>query len=142
MEGKSQHENRTTGSVLQNPGGIVEVSYCPHTKCRICESTNLHPVFDLGVQPLANNFVKPGESRQGHYPLQVLFCTKCTLSQLSVVVDPAVLYRNYSYVTSTSETMAKHFEHLIELLNSEEEIYSLVEIGSNDGAFLKLIQSQ
>jgi len=38
--------------------------------------------------------------------------------------------------------MAKHFEHLIELLNSEEEIYSLVEIGSNDGAFLKLIQSQ
>ena len=102
----------------------------------------MRPVFDLGVQPLANDFRKPGESRQGHYPLKVLFCPKCTLSQLSVVVDPAVLYRNYSYVTSTSKIMVNHFDHLIELLDNEQQIESIVEIGSNDGAFLTQFQSQ
>ncbi len=112
------------------------MSYRPHTQCRICGSTNLIPVFDLGLTPLANNFVKPGEPRQGHYPLKVLFCPKCTLSQLSVVVDPSILYRDYKYVTSTSQVMAQHFDHLVDLLHSEQPIESIVEVGGNDGAFL------
>ncbi len=114
------------------------MSYKPHTKCRICDSTELQPVFDLGFQPLANNFVKPGEPRQGHYPLKVLFCPKCTLSQLSVTVDPSVLYHNYSYVTSTSQMMATHFEHLISVFKEENAfVKGVLEIGSNDGAFLR-----
>jgi hypothetical protein len=118
------------------------MSYQEHTKCRICDSTELNPVFDLGLQPPANDFRRPGTPREGYYPLKVLFCPKCTLSQLSVVVNPDVLYRHYSYVTSTSTTMNAHFDHLIELLNAEQPIKSLVEIGSNDGAFLKAVKSK
>ena len=114
------------------------MSYRPHTTCRICGSTNLIPVFDLGLQPLANNFVKPCEPRQGHYPLKVLFCTKCTLSQLSVVVDPQILYRDYKYVTSVSQTMREHFGRLIAMFKEEKAFEKgVLEIGSNDGAFLR-----
>lgn len=111
--------------------------YRDHTTCRACGSTDLIPVFDLGVQPLANDFRKPGESRNGFAPLKVLFCQKCTLAQLSVVVDPVLLYEDYPYVTSTSETMRRHFVRLATVFAIESGFGSLVEIGSNDGLFLK-----
>jgi novobiocin biosynthesis protein NovU/D-mycarose 3-C-methyltransferase len=102
----------------------------------------LKQVFDLGVQALANDFRKDGESRKGHYPLKVLFCPKCSLSQLSAVVDPATLYRDYKYVTSSSYTMLCHFNHMTDVLNEEQPIESIVEIGSNDGAFLNYIRNK
>jgi hypothetical protein len=64
--------------------------YHLHTTCRACGCKELTPVFDLGVQPLANDFRKDGELRAGHVPLKVLLCPKCSLGQLSVVVDPTV----------------------------------------------------
>lgn len=113
------------------------MSYKPLKQCRICGNTELKPVFDLGHQALANNFVKNEESRQGHYPLKVLFCEKCTLSQLSAIVDPSVLYKDYKYVTSTSTTMKEHFGRLLEEFACEACGDRIIEIGSNDGAFLK-----
>jgi hypothetical protein len=118
------------------------MSYRPLTKCRICGNTELKPVFDLSTQALANDFVKDGEPRQGHYPLKVLFCERCTLSQLSVIVDPNVLYRNYKYVTSSSQTMKEHFARLLVEFAGEQCGNRIVEIGSNDGAFLREAQTQ
>jgi hypothetical protein len=118
------------------------MSYLPHTKCRACGHTELTPVFDLGIQPLANDFVRPDQRRQGHYPLSVLLCRNCTLSQLSVVVDPRVLYGHYSYVTSSSETMRRHFDRLFCDLQSEGASGSLVEIGSNDGRLLRFARDR
>lgn len=118
------------------------MSYHPLTRCRICWNTDLISVFDLGVQALANDFRKDDESRQGHYPLKVLFCPKCSLSQLSVTVDPVTLYKDYKYVTSASYTMLCHFNHMSDVLNEEQPIESIVEIGSNDGAFLSYIRNK
>lgn len=102
--------------------------------CRACGSKELIPVLNLGIQPLANEFVLKSEPHSGHAPLEVLFCPRCTLGQLSVVVDPQILYSNYRYVTSQSDTMKKHFELLAADISSEQT-GSLVEIGSNDGVF-------
>ena len=79
--------------------------YKPRLACRACESEELTGVFDLGLQPLANNFVKPGEVQQGYAPLRVMFCPHCTLAQLSVVVAPNILSYSYAYVTSRSQPM-------------------------------------
>lgn len=111
-----------------------------HSSCRACGSSNLVRVFDLGVQPLANDFRNPGEMRNGFYPLKVLFCRDCSLAQLSVVVDPSVLYDNYPYVTSDSETMRQHFNTLRSDIVSEGGCGPLLEIGSNDGLFLSYMQ--
>jgi SAM-dependent methyltransferase len=94
----------------------------------------------LGVQPLANDFRKDGELRAGHVPLKVLLCPKCSLGQLSVVVDPTVLYANYSYVTSPSLTMQDHFNRLLTDISAETNAQTVLEIGSNDGRLLKTMQ--
>lgn len=131
--------------------------YSPHTVCRACGngSSNIPtlkescaagpssgdlgmvPVFDLGIQPLANDFCEASEPRAGYAPLKLLYCPRCTLAQLSVVVDPEILYRKYCYVTSTSQTMQDHFARLAEGIKAETEGKSLLEIGSNDGALLE-----
>lgn len=111
--------------------------YKPCRICRACGLDDLYPVFDLGVQPLANNFTALGGECAGYAPLQVLFCRDCTLAQLSVVVRPDILYANYPYVTSRSQTMQDHFGLLWESIKAECQPESVVEIGSNDGHFLK-----
>lgn len=127
------------------------MSYKPHVRCRACnfgppinvldikfgQGDRLEPVLNLGVMPLPNAFHKGLESRPGHYPVELLVCPKCTLGQLSAVVDPMVMYANYPYVTSTSRMMHEHFGVLWECLNRERKIESVVEIGSNDGLLLE-----
>lgn len=123
--------------------------YKLHTRCRACGfgpqtlaggvklqqgHEQLVPVFDLGVQPLANDFCAAEEERAGYAPLAVLYCPNCSLGQLSVTVRPEILYSRYLYVTSPSRTMREHFAALQATLGNCE---SLLEIGSNDGALLK-----
>jgi hypothetical protein len=126
--------------------------YKNHTRCRACSygpklgaegikagtsQEHLVPVFDLGVQPLANDFAGPNEAHAGYAPLKVMFCPKCTLAQLSVTVQPDILYRRYSYVTSQTATMRQHFEALDKAITEEQPFDSLLEIGSNDGTLLR-----
>lgn len=99
-------------------------------------------MLDLGIQPLANDFCKDGELRAGYAPLKVLYCPRCSLAQLSVVVDPSILYRHYCYVTSPSNMMQEHFLKIIFDIQSETDLTRVLEIGSNDGRLLSLMQSQ
>lgn len=93
-------------------------------------------ILDLGPMPMANDFSDMGGDHRGYAPLKLKWCPKCTLAQLSVVVDPEILYRNYPYVTSHSTTMMAHFELLLEDLLKECKRGTVVEIGSNDGTLL------
>lgn len=90
--------------------------------------------------PLANDFCEGNEEREGYAPLKLMWCPRCTLGQLSVVVNPKLLYKEYSYVTSNSQTMRNHFDTLIRDLKSESECESVLEIGSNDGRLLNHFQ--
>lgn len=129
--------------------------YVTRNHCRACgyarpgaqgiksaSTESLTEVFDLGIQPLANDFCAADEEHSGYAPLKVLFCPRCSLGQLSVVVRPELLYRKYSYVTSGSEMMKRHFEQLIADIKSETEGKTVLEIGSNDGKLLALMQNR
>lgn len=128
-----------------------------HTFCRACglgkpsiptlkvsaaagpkdDDNRLIEVLDLGVSPLANDFHESHEESQGYAPLKLMWCPRCTLAQLSVVVNPEILYKNYPYVTSRSDMMKQHFEKLSDDLMKECACNSVVEIGSNDGSLLR-----
>lgn len=131
--------------------------YKLHTACRACgygakltadgiksgaQTEKLVPVFDLGTQPLANDFRRAEYEHEGSAPLSVLYCPRCSLAQLSVVVDPRILYaHNYPYVTSRSDTMQQHFAALIKDIFTETSLRGCcLEIGSNDGFFLQTIK--
>ncbi len=125
------------------------VMYKNHTSCRACgfcqrldyikanDGEKLESVFNLGVQPLANAFKKEGDLIPGHYPLEVLRCPRCGLAQLSATVLPEVLYSDYSYFTSRSDTMFQHFDALIQDIRKTHIKGRVLEIGSNDGTFLQ-----
>lgn len=98
--------------------------------------------FDLGIQPLANDFASSTQEHAGYAPLKVMFCPNCTLAQLSVTVRPEILYRCYSYVTSPSAMMKEHFSQLIKDIGSESTGRSVLEIGSNDGKLLAEMKSK
>lgn len=123
--------------------------YKIHSHCRACgygkpgaqgiksaPTDKLIEVLDLGIQPLANDFGSDRDEHAGFAPLKVLFCPRCSLAQLSVVVRPDILYANYNYVTSTSDMMQRHFHSLWNDIHHEASGLRLLEIGSNTGDFL------
>jgi novobiocin biosynthesis protein NovU/D-mycarose 3-C-methyltransferase len=88
------------------------MDHTPVTACRACGSPELVKVLDLGRQPLANSYVKEPTDLPT-FPLELLVCRSCSLSQLSVVVRPDLMFREYLYVSGTSATLRAHFDGLV-----------------------------
>ena len=112
------------------------------TECRICKGTNLIKYLDLGKVPLVNRYVPKSEvdKEDQKFPLEITLCNDCALSQLSVIVDPKVMYTNYFYRSSISKTFRDHcFELAKDSVNrfNLKENDLIVDIASNDGCALK-----
>lgn len=109
--------------------------------CRICHSVKLKKYLDLGEQPLVNSLVENARK----YPLQVLFCEECNLSQLSIVVNPEILYKDYPYHSSVSKTFQDHCRGMaIEAKSylSNDCTPMVIDIASNDGCLLEQFKKE
>lgn len=111
-------------------------------KCRACDSKSITTFLELGPTPIPNGFIAKDDlaKPEKFYPLDVCFCSKCGMVQLSHVVDPQVMFMNYVYVPSTSTTMIRHFDELAKDASKRVNLESgnlVVDIGSNDGTLLK-----
>ena len=112
------------------------------TACRVCGGTDLRMFLALGPTPLANSFLscESGFDNEPSYPLDVYFCDGCSLVQLLDVIDPEVLFRDYIYVTGTSDTIAKHnvgyAQAVVDMLDLGPND-TVVEVASNDGSLLE-----
>ena len=110
-------------------------------RCRICGARDLWTFLSLGDTPLANSLVAPGEASEpeARFPLAAARCPECGLVQLTVVVDPEVLFRHYLYASSASAPLLPHFDaYAAEVVDRFAPNGSLVvEIGSNDGVLLR-----
>ena len=110
--------------------------------CRSCGSAELVPFLDLGAQPLANALLTASElgAAEPTYPIVVVLCRACTLVQITETVPPEVLFREYLYFSSFSDTMLRHARESAERLIRERSLSRdslVVEIASNDGYMLK-----
>jgi len=118
-----------------------------HTNCRVCGSAELIKYFDAGWMPLANNntATKDESLDTEEHLLQVLFCNECGLSQLSVVVDPVVMFANYDYRSAVNAGYVKHCKEMaVQLKNkynlTEDSFH--IDIAGNDGTLLKQFQNE
>ncbi|GAA4855792.1 class I SAM-dependent methyltransferase [Saccharopolyspora rosea] len=117
------------------------------TECRVCGRQNWQQVASYGMVPLANALLEEAESYddEPRYPLGVVSCRFCRLMSLTHVVDPAVLYRDYLYVTPDSRSMAWHMRRVVELCRRRFNVARdsfVLEIGSNTGLQLDLFRQQ
>jgi hypothetical protein len=77
------------------------------------------------------------------YPMQLHHCGDCGLTQLGYTVNPRIVYRNFPFVSGTTQTATRHLQslppRLVEMLNMSDRSFA-VDIGSNDGTLLKAYQ--
>lgn len=114
----------------------------PHTKCRACGSVELTKYLDLGLMPLANNleYTSLRAKKKERYPLQVLLCEVCGLSQLSVVIDPVEMYRYYTYRSGINKGYINHCMKMAsDILEGNDIIH--IDIAGNDGTLLNVFQN-
>jgi len=52
--------------------------------CRLYHSTNLRPVIDLGLMPIAHRLRHGQDEQEERYPFEVLACGECGLPQIVV----------------------------------------------------------
>jgi len=121
-----------------------------HTKrstCRGCGASDLYKFLELGQTPLANSFLRDSSefADEVSFPLDVYSCPICSLVQLVDVIDPGVLFRDYIYVSGTSETITTHFLEYTRSVIDRLAVTSddlVVDIASNDGTLLKCFQAE
>lgn len=108
------------------------------TVCRGCESKNLEEFLDLGQMPLAGGFLanKEAIAREKTFPLPVHVCRDCSLVQITEVVDPNLLFQEYSFSSSTIAPLVKHFEQYADWIHDKFKPNLVVEFGCNDGILL------
>lgn len=123
-------------------------SSVPVEECQVCGHADLESVLFLGYMPPVNQMrpigARPAE--QPAYPAEVLYCPKCELVQLGLIVDPRVLFPpDYPYTSGTTRILHENFSEmaeeagtLLDLRNSD----LVVDIGSNDGTLLSKFKAR
>lgn len=115
--------------------------------CRSCGSSDLQPILSLGCMPLANALLTPEQLTEPEetYPLDLVFCPRCTLVQITETIAPEKLFREYLYFSSFSDTILHNAyevaERVIARCNLKKDSW-VVEIASNDGYLLKNYQEK
>jgi methylation protein EvaC len=101
--------------------------------------------LDLGLQPLANNYLnkKDLKKKEKKYRLKVGINIKTKLVSINKPLSSKIMFNNkYPYRSSMSKTMIKSFVDLSKLINKKFNPKKILEIGSNDGSFIKNFQKE
>ncbi|MHA1797992.1 MAG: methyltransferase domain-containing protein [Candidatus Helarchaeota archaeon] len=110
--------------------------------CRSCGNKELKKIISFGDMPLANSLVKAEKINEieKKFPLELVFCPKCSLIQINETIEPEILFGEYLYFSSYSETMLRHSKALVEKIIKQRQLTNknlIIEIASNDGYLLQ-----
>ena len=108
-------------------------------KCKITHKS-IKPFMSFGKMPIANGFLEKQDfSKEYFYNMEIGFSEDLSLLQLNDHPKPEVMFnKNYPFFTSSSKHMIEHFKNYANFVRKYLNTNSkLIEIGSNDGTFLK-----
>ena len=112
------------------------------TKCLLCSNKKLTKMFNLG-NFFVSNFVNKKNITKGNIkcPLNLLYCKKCTLIQLSHIAPQELMYRRfYWYKSGVTKTMRDALKELYSSTLKHVKLKyndTVLDIGANDGTLLK-----
>jgi C-methyltransferase C-terminal domain/Putative zinc binding domain/Methyltransferase domain len=92
--------------------------------------------------PLANRFLRPDQAadEEPAFPLRLAVCPVCGHVQLADHVAPALMFEDYLYVSSASDTLRMHLQDLADVVADIRALGPtdlVVDVGANDGTLLK-----
>lgn len=113
------------------------------TTCRICGSTHLDSILDLGNQALTGVFPR-GDTPVPAGPIELVKCVEsaggCGLVQLRHSYAPGLIYgTNYGYRSGLNASMVAHLQKRVRLALERARPQPgdlILDIGSNDGTTL------
>src|SRR5918998_1094197 len=128
------------GAVAQHSSTMPEASggLC----CRLCGSTRLRTLIDLGATPPCERFLAGAEldDPEPTYPLHVRVCVDCLLAQVPPLITPEDTFTEYAYFSSFSASWVAHAEQCVRDTAQRVGLRPdqfVVEVASNDGYLLQ-----
>ena len=109
--------------------------------CRGCGSNSLEDLFSFGSLPYANTFPE-NKVALPNFNLSLVMCKHCDLVQLDELPDLKELFSDYIWKTSSSKHVPNYLNKFVERLLRNYNPRKVIEIASNDGTLLKLLQSR
>jgi SAM-dependent methyltransferase len=115
----------------------------PSFSCRHCGHPVTQPFVDLGVTPLCQTQILPGQfsAPERHFPLQACVCTHCWLVQLRDCIGSAdVFTEDYPYFSSYSSCWVQHARTYVDRMVERLGLNAgslVIELASNDGYLLQ-----
>jgi SAM-dependent methyltransferase len=115
--------------------------------CRFCGASLRHTFVDLGMSPLANEYLTSAQLREMEpfYPLHVYVCERCFLVQLEEFASPEAIFSDYAYFASYADTWLRHAQLYSAMAIDRFRLDAqslVVEIASNDGYLLQYFVSK
>ncbi len=114
--------------------------------CLLCKNKKIKKIFSLG-NLFVSNFVNKKNIMKGiKAPLNLLYCSKCSLIQLSHIAPQEIMYRRFywyrSGVTKIMRTGLKNIftESLKKVKLNKNDV--VLDIGANDGTLLKYYKNR
>ena len=76
-------------------------------KCKVCNSTKIVEVVNLGKQPLANKYPKNNTEilNEKKFILKILFCKNCRAGQIKKIINRNILFEDYYYLSSVNKKL-------------------------------------
>ena len=98
--------------------------------------------LNLGKHPITNSYLNSKYPKNEFlYNLRLIYHSKTKLISLAKFVSPKKMFNNkYAHRASASKTMRLAYEKLAKSLIRKYKPKSILEIGSNDGCFIKHFQ--
>jgi NDP-4-keto-2,6-dideoxyhexose 3-C-methyltransferase len=115
------------------------------TDCRICRSSSLKSVFNLGELVSCGVFPRANEPDPPSMPLELIQCADCGLVQTRHNYQRDDLFRHtYGYRSGINESMMAHLASLVASVERRLQLREgdiVLDIGSNDGTTLGFYQT-
>jgi len=111
--------------------------------CHLCSESELLPLLEFGEHPIAHHFLTDLRQEEYVHAVTLNVCTNCGLIQLSDPVPAEMLYTEYVCLSSWKHQ--PHVQRMVSLINELADITEesrIVEVGSNDGSFLRALRDE
>ena len=116
------------------------MNYSLRSQCVLCGSKKIKKVLNFGKTPLANSYEKKINQKTKLYSLNVVLCNSCGHLQLKEIIKPEIMFKDYLYVSGTSNVLISHFakyaHDIIKKFNLKKKD-KILDIACNDGTFLE-----
>jgi methylation protein EvaC len=113
-------------------------------KCKVT-GKKIDPFMSFGRMPIANGFLNKDKfNEEFFFEMEVGFSDNLSLFQLNDHPKPTMMFNeNYPFFTGSSQQMKLHFKNYANWIKKyhPNTIKNIIEIGSNDGTFLKNFNS-